>query len=260
MDKFLKIFNGIVKSVNEEKRTVSVIVSNETRDADGDVILKTAFKKHLGRYKKNPVLLNSHNYRDVQNVLGKALSIKVTDEGLLVEFQYFTGKGNAAADWAFELIKQGIAAFSIGFVGKEYEYIEEKIEGVNRITGRKFKEVELLEISQVTVPSNPDAVLEARNLKSVEEELLDKAEKAFKNGTLKEISGEKEEPNQTEEKNNETTAAPTTLKSVYEELLFGGPEPSSQGKSPEEKKTVPAITKFKVNAADLEKTVKESLK
>lgn len=250
--KILKIFNGIVKSIDEEKKRIKVIVSDESKDADGDIILGTAFKKHMKRYKNNPVLLNSHNYSNVQNILGKALSFKSTEEGQLVEFEYFVGKGNPAADWAFELVKQKIAAFSIGFSGKKYEYIEEKIDGVNRITGRKFHEIELLEISQVTVPSNANAVYREKNIKNIEEELLLKAEEAFKNGTLKSI-----EETDSKEEDKEEGEDVVDNKGIYSsEFLFGDPEQSSLQDKPEEKKVLESV-KPVIDGKELTKAIKE---
>lgn len=167
MEKKTKVFIGKIKSVDEEKKTVEVIVSDGTIDRYGEVILPEAFSKRLGSYKKgNPVLLSSHNYGKLTNIIGKATNIKVTDEGLLAKFLYFAGDGNEEADWAWKLAsKYKMAAFSVGFMpweGKSGDW-EKDADAIK--AGKKpnyvFTDVELLEVSQVCVPANPSAVMKS---------------------------------------------------------------------------------------------------
>ncbi len=159
MSKILKIFRAEVKSVNQEDFTLEALVSTKKVDRDGDIVLPEAFDKRLKIYKDHPVLLSSHDYRDLRKQIGEAINIKSSDEGLLAKFKYYVGEGNPEADWAWVLAQKGIAAYSIGFIGHAFDWIEEKDEqGNKRITGRKFTDVELLEVSQVLVPSNRGAL------------------------------------------------------------------------------------------------------
>lgn len=261
MSKIFKIIEAEVKNINDEEKTIDVIVSTENKDSDGDIILRTAFSKHMQRYKTNPILLNSHNYRDVENIIGKALNLKSTEKGLLAKFKYFVGQGNSAADWAFQLAKNGIAAFSIGFSAKKWEYIEEKTpDGYKRVTGRKFTEIELLEISQVTVPANKDAVLQSRNHKSMEIKLLDKLNKAFEDKTIE----EQEEQPEPENKNIEAEQTEKNTTSIYEEILLGqdsGTKEVPKSKKPQSKDTSSTNrVEFKINSSDVEQITKEILK
>lgn len=262
--KFLKIVQGEIKSIDEVNKTVEVIVSTESKDSDGDIILCTAFSKNMKRYKSNPILLNSHNYRDVECILGKAINIKSTDKGLLVKFQYFVGQGNSAADWAFQLAKNGIAAFSIGFASLDFEWIKEKTsDGCDHITGRKFKEIELLEISQVTVPANKDAVLQSRSLKSTEIELLNKIDKAFTNKEIEEIKNLNSEENSDNTQINKTKENINTQTSIYEEVLLGGEESEQSSTDQEPKNNKPSEKKghcIKVNSLDIKKITEETLR
>ena len=260
MSKIVKIIEAEIKNINDEAKTLEVVVSTESRDSDGDIILRTAFSKHIKRYKSNPVLLNSHNYRDVENIIGKALNLKSTEKGLVAKFEYFVGQGNSAADWAFQLAKNGIAAFSIGFAPVEYEFIEEKTpDGYKRVTGRKYKQIELLEISQVTVPANRDAVLQSRSQKSMEIKLLDKVNKAFEDKTIEEVE-------ETEEPQNEDTQKEETkqISPVYEEILLGqdsGTKEVPKSKKPQSK-YIPSTNSIdiKIDSSEVEQLTKEILK
>lgn len=179
MTKLFKTYFAEIKGIDDKNMTVDVVVSTKTKDRDGDIIEPEAFKKSLKIYKTNPVLLSSHSHHDLTKVIGKAESIKVTDKGLEAKFKYFADQGNAEADWAFKLAQNGIAAFSVGFIGKQWDDLENKDkEGRLVYGGRRFTEVELLEVSQVTIPSNPDATIR-NSFDEVESEVYELACKAF---------------------------------------------------------------------------------
>lgn len=173
-DRILKTFTSTIKSIDEKNHTIDALISNETKDRDGEIILRTAWINGLLEYLKHPILLSSHSYHKLTFQIGKAIDVKVTAEGLVAKFQYFVGAGNPEADWAFTLAKEGIAAYSVGFRAKDW------IEGdYNAGVGRVFTDVELMEVSQVLIPSNPDAL--QRNSKDpVEKQLTEMAIKHFK--------------------------------------------------------------------------------
>jgi HK97 family phage prohead protease len=202
MDKVFKVYKGIVKSINEQDFTMDVVVSTADVDRDKEKINADAFKKRLKYYKDHPVLLSSHRYDDLRKQIGEAQNIKVTDQGLEAKFKYYANEGNPEADWAWVLAQKNIAGFSIGFIPFAYEDKDLAKDGYNR----EFTDVELVEISQVLVPSNRHAVQQRRdiilNLHEVEKELLEVAIKSFENGELKEPAIEqkpKPQDNETEE-------------------------------------------------------------
>ncbi|MBQ3667555.1 MAG: HK97 family phage prohead protease [Elusimicrobiaceae bacterium] len=154
-------FDMTVKQVtdNEQEKSIVAVFSCSKKDRAGDVLPPEVLLEGAENFKKNPVLLDSHNHFGVENILGKISDLKAQNGEFFGKVTYFAGKGNQAADWAFKLAKEGIAAFSVGFRALEYEYIkEEGAKGEIFITGLKFKKVELLEISQVSVPCNPAAL------------------------------------------------------------------------------------------------------
>jgi HK97 family phage prohead protease len=179
--KYQKTFNGIVKSIDVDKKQIEVVVSTGSIDRDKEIILPEAFSKRLKVYKAHPVLLSSHSYNNLLSQIGKAVAIKSKDNELIAKFEYFVGEGNPEADWAFKLAEKGIAAFSIGFIGHDADfktYEEYQKNGIWTI----WKDVELLEISQVLVPSNRDALLGRRDAEDCgveEKELCEMAIKSF---------------------------------------------------------------------------------
>jgi len=160
--KQIKTYKAIVKDFNEKDFTANVIVSTASVDRDGDIIHPDAFKKRLKDYKNHPVLLSSHSYSDLTKQIGEAKTVKVTEDGLETKFEWYVGKGNPEADWGWFLATKGIAAFSVGFMPftwEDGEYKDGEFKGGVR---RKFTEVELVEVSQVLIPSNRDAVMGRR--------------------------------------------------------------------------------------------------
>jgi HK97 family phage prohead protease len=179
MEKVFKTFKGEVKAVDEKERIVEVIVSTESKDRDSERILLSSFKKRLGTYKAHPILLSSHRYDSLQNQIGEAVSVKVTDDGLRAKFKYYTGEGNAEADWGFNLATKGIAGYSIGFMAHQFEdSTKEEFEKTG--IWRTFTDIELFEISQVLIPSNRDAVQERQGkAEGIEREMCELAIKSI---------------------------------------------------------------------------------
>ena len=99
--------------------------------------------------------------------------------------RFFIGKGNDEADWAFQLAKEKALAFRVGFVPDMEKAVPLQKDDPFGSQGMEFKGQALLEVSAVTVPSNPDAlqrVAKAPNLhpavaEIVEERLSDEEEK-----------------------------------------------------------------------------------
>lgn len=172
--KLFKISKAIIKNVDEKNFTVDALVSTDAVDRDGEIILKTAWNNGgLKDYISHPVLLSSHNYTDLTKQIGKSLNTEVTQDGLVCQFQYFVGEGNPEADWAFKLASKGIAAYSVGFMGLDWNEGDYSA-GIGRI----FTAVSLLEVSQVLIPCNPEAL--QRSYKDpLEKELVEMATKAF---------------------------------------------------------------------------------
>lgn len=186
MEKILKVVRAEVKDIDTEKHTLTAIISTKKVDRDGDVVDPVAFKDRLKVYREHPVLLSSHNYSDLRKQIGKATKVTVDDNEVTANFEYFVGQGNPEADWAWVLAQKGIASYSIGFIGHKFDWLKEKdADGNERVTGRKFTDIELLETSQVLVPSNRGALQMGLNEAREQAELCEMAIKSIDKGELK---------------------------------------------------------------------------
>ena len=185
MEAIYKFYKAEVKSVNEDTGEVDMLipVSTASVDRDGEVVEPMAFKKTLPKFMKRPVLVASHDYRDLTNQIGEWTKLKITDEGVEGRPKYYVNEGNDQADWGFKLASKGMAAFSIGFIPKVWE------DGATEKEPRRtYKEVELLEISQVIVPSNREAIqsIRSKSLDPVVAEICDEIEKEIEPEVIKE--------------------------------------------------------------------------
>lgn len=119
--------------------------STERIDRDGDIIASDAFAESLRDYiQAGGVILYNHNK---DKVIGKCLSAVIVEgRGLLVEAEIFTPDEEILSG-----IRNGaLKSFSVGFLAKEYD--PTLFEG-----GVLYEKGDLLEISVVSVPANPDA-------------------------------------------------------------------------------------------------------
>lgn len=130
---------------DKEDRTIVAIGSTEDIDRAKEVIEINAW--NIDNYLKNPVILLNHNPDSLP--IGKALWVKKDKRGLLFKIQFAdTTIGNEV----YKLYKDGIMnTFSVGFKPKK---ATRNMDGV-----RVFEDVELLELSCVTIPCNPNAVV-----------------------------------------------------------------------------------------------------
>jgi hypothetical protein len=168
----VKTFISEVKGVNEKDFTLEAVISDETIDRYGEIIKVDAWKKRLGRYKNQAVLLSSHKYDKLTNQIGKAEKVKVEDGKLIAKFKYFAGEGNEEADWGWKLAsKYGMAAYSVGFLPYSYDDAEwdEDVKSGKKAC-RTYTDVELLEVSQVLVPANPTAMMRSMETLDVEKD------------------------------------------------------------------------------------------
>jgi uncharacterized protein len=115
-------------------------------DLGGDVIMRGAFDETLASERKVKFLY-AH---DPTQVLGVPLSLKVDDVGLFGRFKISRTR---LGEEVHTLLKDGaLDSFSIGFFPGEVDFDPD--------TGaRLIKSLELLEVSQVAIPMNPDAVV-----------------------------------------------------------------------------------------------------
>src|SRR6266567_3463521 len=141
-------------TLNEKARTITVTASTETVDRYGDIVRIAGI--NCENYMKNPVVLWAHDANLLP--IGKAVDIQKTggaNPQLLITIQFAKAEENPEAEKVFQSYKGGyLNAVSIGFLPKSYEI---RIED-GRPCGMDFIASELLELSCVPVPANPEAL------------------------------------------------------------------------------------------------------
>lgn len=153
--KFLAISEDQAKSIQEQlssleikgedsDRKFRVAASTEDIDRSGEVIKLDWWD--FENYKKNPVILANHTYT-IENIVGKATNIQVSDGQLVIEWVF--SKSNPLAVLLADLYDEGmIKTVSVGFIPKQRQEDNRKI----------ITSAELLELSFVAVPCNPHAL------------------------------------------------------------------------------------------------------
>ena len=154
-----------VKSASSSKKSFKIAgyANTSTKDRTGDIVLPEAWLKGVENYRKNPVLLYQHDH---SKPIGKAESVRVDKKGIFVE-----GSVSDAAEKLHgvqTLIQDGaLKSFSVGFRVKDADY--------DRTEDTFFiKELELLEISVVSVPANQESLFSIR--KSFDDDLYSLSE------------------------------------------------------------------------------------
>ena len=148
---------------------ISGYANTKDRDRVGDVVLPEAFQKTLKEYKNNPILLYMHDW---DKVIGKITNMEIDDRGLKV---YCVISNSKDCEDIRLKIKEGIlCTFSIGY--NELDADWDKETATNYV-----KEIELLEISIVSIPCNTAAKFSVVD----QEEESNEDEKAFTDGALK---------------------------------------------------------------------------
>ena len=146
--KVLFLNSSFIKSDTTDEKTTSITIegyaSTDDIDRQGDIVPASVWKKGIQNYLKNPVILAYHDHSEP---VGRMVDHRVDSKGLWVKARI-----SSAAGEVFDLVKDGIlTAFSIGFriVDAEYDAAKELF---------VVKELELHEISIVSVPANQNTL------------------------------------------------------------------------------------------------------
>ncbi len=167
MDRKRKVIACEIKEFDDETRSFLAVASTEDLDRDNDRIMSDGWD--LDNFLKNPVIPWSHRYGDPP--VAQATEVYVEDGKLMFRPKFATKEQYDFADTIYRLYKGGfLRSFSVGFMPKRFEVVDrdEKAQGKGR--GYDFLEQELWEISAVTVPANPNALVAAKQKGVISEE------------------------------------------------------------------------------------------
>lgn len=167
-----KCIGNYARVVKAADGKLTASASTETVDRDGEIILASAFSQDLDVYRSNPVILAAHIHRASDGsptIIGSATRVEVEKDGLVFDMSF---ADTPLADQWRSLYEAGHAkAFSVGFIPLDGEFREVKsgpqcdrrrsrrdAGETEMITVYVHTRVELLEISAVPVPANPEAL------------------------------------------------------------------------------------------------------
>jgi hypothetical protein len=175
METINKTLNFEIKQVGEEgDRTLRFVGSDETPDRDNDIIEVAGWR--LDEYLKNPVFLWAHRYDEPP--IGKAVNVTIdaSSKKLIFDIKFPTAEEYPFADTIYKLYRGSyLNATSVGFKGVKFKTRDDEsvLELSEWQRGKRYMQQELLELSAVPVPSNPNALQTVRS-KGFKDEHIDK--------------------------------------------------------------------------------------
>jgi len=131
-------------SIDTGTGTLEVVFTTSARDRQGDVVDPAGL--NFAGFLKNPVVLWAHDQERPPIARVRSVSVQDTDVSAVVEFA-----ATPFAQEVFSLYAEGfLSAWSIGFIAQETEPLEGG--------GVHVLQAEVVEISAVPVPANPEAL------------------------------------------------------------------------------------------------------
>jgi hypothetical protein len=177
-----KVFSAKIENISD--REIRFIISDETEDRVKEIMLSTGCD--FSNFAKNPQFLGFHDKKDWPLGQVKSWGIDSTNRNVWMIVRFPTieelssnpGTPSEKAteiDTVYNMYRLNmLSAVSIGFIEKD-----SSPNPTNSI-GRIITQWELLEVSAVPVPMNPNALAEARSMKSLDQKTVDQMEKAMK--------------------------------------------------------------------------------
>ena len=145
------------KDISIDSIMIEGYASTVDTDRQGDIVPSTVWKSGVQNYLKNPVILAYHDHSEP---IGRMVDHRIDSKGLWIKARI-----SAAAGEVFNLIKDGVlTAFSIGFRIADAEY-----NAANELF--VVKELELHEISVVSVPANQNTLFSLSKSFNTDEEV-----------------------------------------------------------------------------------------
>jgi HK97 family phage prohead protease/HK97 family phage major capsid protein len=203
---FINTDDFSVKGISDNKSLkIAGYANTSDKDRTGDIVLPEAWTKGVDNFRRNPILLYQHDH---SKPIGRVNNIRVDKKGIFVEAN--VSDAAEAQHGVKTLIKDGVLkSFSVGFKVKDATY--DKVSDIFYI-----KDLELLEISVVSVPANQNSLFSVRKSFESDEE-YSKFKSAFSvEETVSEVTTETTEENLVKElsEEEETTASEDPMKPI----------------------------------------------
>ena len=179
-----------IRKIDEESRTIEFVASDNSVDSYGTVL--PVDKWDLTRFASNGVIGYMHDVygdswtksADPDDVIGKGVAF-IEDDKLIVRITFEPADLNPRSDKIYRKLKFGsLHAVSVGFrpTAKGHKGDEERGEDPNVFY---YGGMELLEVSVVNIPSNPNALK-----RSIEEERASREENDVETVEATEVAAE----------------------------------------------------------------------
>ena len=188
-----RTYSAIVKqSANDDSRNITFVISDESPDRDGDIIEVNGWD--FSGFMKNPLCMGFHEYdefpygkfvrieRDLRSIPKRVIG---TVHFPTIKELCPTGEVSEHAknvDMAYAMCKAGyLNAVSVGCYYKEAAPRTDYPDGTpDWLRGRRVTKAELLEVSLVPLPSNPNALSMLEADKSIDDKMKSYISKSFK--------------------------------------------------------------------------------
>ena len=197
----------------KQGRTFKVVASTEDSDRSWEII-KAAWWDY-SNFMKNPVIIANHVYK-IENIVGKATDIYVKDNQLIIEWIF--SEANPLGKLLADLYDEGmVKTVSVWFIPKGRD------DGNKRI----ITNAELLELSFVAVPCNPNALSLDQKALLEENWMLEKKEISPTDG-YEEPSSLGDQSPENSISNKEILSTLNDIKSLLEILVDGNTKKLSE--------------------------------
>ena len=164
----------VYRKGTDGKNTYTAVASTDALDRDREILVPRGVL--IENFMKNPVMLNIHQMKHVP--VGRVLSVSIDEKSVKFDFEFYDDEISAGLERMYQT--GFMNAFSVGFLPKAYVPVwnlddtvtsvaVELPDGTSQtIDFSKYAvrpwgiipQWELLEISPVPVPSNPEALLQ----------------------------------------------------------------------------------------------------
>lgn len=183
MSRTVRSLSPEVRVINKDAAEVDYIASDPSLDCYNEIVVPQGVD--FSRFSKNAPFVNSHDYGDIRNLLGRVIDFRV-EKGAVVERVRFAVQENDLAALAFRLTEGGyLRAVSVGFMPKRYAFAGSK-EFAEMVKELKLsaelvaqcrcihREWEQIELSACVIGANPNALVKGFQDKFIKEEELAK--------------------------------------------------------------------------------------
>jgi len=154
-----------IRGIDQKTRTIWHIITRETPDRIGDVIELAGISTK--NFNRKPSVLYGHDYagKDPVPVIAECVGLRREGKELIAGTRFLDP--NAVSPKLRDLVNdlwylntKKLMGWSVGFL-PNMDKVEKITDADGKVTGRRFKETELLEYSNVIIPCHQDAVNDA---------------------------------------------------------------------------------------------------